>query len=368
MSDKKVDFTTKEVDKNMLFETKVTEPDVKFYSVREEPFDIYGLFEPKDHDLFIRMPTEVAKSVNDDVLYLSEMPSGARVRFCTDSQYIGFRVIVPKIRYMAHMPLSGSVGFDVFVDCESNYESRFVGAVRPTFNDVGGYEGIVRFKNREKRYITINFPSYNKVSELYLGLQEDATLEHGLKYRNEKPVVFYGSSITQGGCASRPGNNFINIISRRLNLDVVNLGFSGSCKAEPEMAEYLSSLDMGIFVYDYDNNANSPEYLEKTHFALYEKFRAKNPTTPIIMATRPNYDRDTDLSDKRISVIYDSFRKALALGDQNVYYLDGSRIFTGRDRDIATVDGAHPNDFGFVLMANAFEDVILRIINDKKLK
>ena len=104
MADKKIDFTTKEVDKNMLFETKVKEPDVVFHSVKDDPFDIYGLFEPKDHDLFIRMPTEVAKSVNDDVLYLSEMPSGARVRFCTDSQYIGFRVIVPKIRYMAHMP------------------------------------------------------------------------------------------------------------------------------------------------------------------------------------------------------------------------------------------------------------------------
>jgi len=85
------------------------------------------------------------------------------------------------------------------------------------------------------------------------------------------------------------------------------------------------------------------------------------------MATRPNYDRDPDISDKRNSVIYDSFRKALALGDQNVYFLDGSRIFKGRDRDISTVDGSHPNDFGFVLMANAFEDVILRIINDKKL-
>ena len=123
---------------------------------------------------------------------------------------------------------------------------------------------------------------------------------------------------------------------------------------------------MGIFVYDYDNNAGSPEYLEKTHFALYEKFRSKNPTTPIIMATRPNYDSNPEASDKRISVIYDSFRKALELGDKNVYYLDGSRIFSGRDRSVATVDGAHPNDYGFVLMANAFEDLILRIINDSK--
>jgi hypothetical protein len=264
------------------------------------------------------------------------------------------------------MPLTGSVGFDVFVDSESCRESRFVGAVRPTFQDVGGYEGIVRFKTREKRYITINFPSYNQVSELYLGLQNDATLAHGLKYRNDKPIVFYGSSITQGGCASRPGNNFINIISRRLNVDVVNLGFSGSAKAEPEMIEYLADLDMSIFVCDYDNNAPSAEHLENTHFKLYERFREKNPNTPIIMATRPNYDWTTDASDDRNAVIYTSFRRAVELGDKNVYFLDGSRIFSSRDRDIATVDGSHPNDFGFVLMANAFEDVILRVINDNK--
>lgn len=367
MSENKLDFTTKEVDSNMLFETKITEPDVKFYSVKEDPFDLYGLFEPQKHDKFIRMPGDVAQSAHEYVHYLSEMPAGARVRFCTDSKYIAFHVVVPKIRYMPHMPLSGSVGFDVFVDTESGRESRFVGAVRPTFQDVGGYEGIVRFKTREKRYITINFPSYNQVSELYLGLQNDACLDHGLKYRNDKPIVFYGSSITQGGCASRPGNNFINIISRRLNVDVVNLGFSGSAKAEPEMIEYLASLDMGIFVCDYDNNAPDAEHLQNTHFKLYQRFREKNPDTPIIMATRPNYDPNPYVSDERNEVIYNSFRKALDSGDKSVYFLDGSRIFSGRDRDIATVDGSHPNDFGFVLMANAFEDVIIRVINDKKL-
>lgn len=358
-----------EIDPNMITETSIKESDLKFYSVRNDPFDVYGLYDYRNGEQFVRMPLDVAKSVSGGVDSLCRHTAGGRVRFCTDSSYIAFKAIMPTIHGMTHMPLSGTSGFDLFIDNESGYQSRFGGSVRPEFNSKGGYEGIIRFKTREKRYITINFPSYDNVYALYIGLQNDAILDHGLKYRNEKPAVFYGSSITQGACASRPGNNYINIVSRRLNLDFINLGFSGSAKAEPEMIDYLASLDMSIFVSDYDHNAPNVAHLEATHFKLYEKIREKHPDIPYIMASRPDFDNSNNPNEslERINVIYNNFRRAKEAGDNNVYFLSGKGIFTGRDRDLCTIEGCHPTDVGFLKMADAFEDILIRVINDKKM-
>ena len=363
-----MNYITKEVDPNMIVETTIKEPDLKFYTVRNDPFDVYGLYDYRNGEQFLRMPPEISKTVSSSVDHLSRQTAGGRVRFCTDSSYVAFKVVMPKIRYMSHMPLSGSGGFDLFVESEDGRETRFGGSVRPSFESEGGYEGIIRFNSRVKRYITVNFPSYDSVSSLYLGLQNDAMVDHGHKYRNDKPVVFYGSSITQGACASRPGNNYINIISRRLNMDFINLGFSGSAKAEPEMLDYLASLDMSIFVSDYDHNAPNVEHLEATHFKLYEKIREKHPDIPYIMASRCDFGWENKAKDsiERRNVVYNSFRRALALGDQNVYYLDGESMFAGRDRELCTIEGTHPTDIGFLKMADAFEDVIVRIIQEKK--
>ena len=363
-----MNYNTKEVDPNMIVETTLKESDLKFYSVRNDPFDVYGLYDYRNGDQFVRMPLEVSKTVSSSVDFLCRQTAGGRVRFCTDSTYVAFKVVMPQIRYMSHMPLSGSGGFDLFIDSESGYENCFGGSIRPDFNARGGYEGIIRFAKREKRYITVNFPSYDSVSALYIGLQNDAMLDHGLKYRNEKPVVFYGSSITQGACASRPGNNYINILSRRLNMDFVNLGFSGSAKAEPEMLDYLASLDMSVFVSDYDHNAPNVAHLEATHFKLYEKIREKHPDIPYIMASRPDFGIENKAKDsiERLNVVYNSFRRAKEAGDKNVYFLSGESMFIGRDRELCTIEGTHPTDIGFLKMANAFEDVFVRVISETK--
>jgi hypothetical protein len=128
-----------------------------------------------------------------------------------------------------------------------------------------GYESVIRFETRRKREITINFPLYSSVSALYIGLEENAVVEPSAGYKNKKPMVFYGSSITQGACASRPGNSYANIVSRTLGIDHINLGFSGNAKGEQTMADYIASLDMSVFVYDYDYNAPDPEHLQNTH-------------------------------------------------------------------------------------------------------
>lgn len=114
-------------------------------------------------------------------------------------------------------------------------------------------------------------------------------LKQAPKYAVKKPVVYYGSSITQGACASRPGNCYESILSRRLDCDYINLGFSGSAKGEDAIVDYIIGLDMSVFVMDYDYNAPTPEHLEKTHSKMFKAIRAEHPTLPIIIMPRPKF-------------------------------------------------------------------------------
>ncbi len=345
------------IDKNMIFETSIKDEGVTFYDVRKPPFDLYGLCETES-GRFHRIPVDVAKATNSGVEGLNFHTAGGRVRFKTDSPYIGIRVEMVSFHLMPHMAPTGSSGFDLYVD------EDFRGVYKPPLTTKDQYEGIIRFGERKMRSITINFPLYNDVKELYIALDGNSKLEHGDKYKYDKPIVYYGSSITQGGCASRPGNAYQSIISRQLDIDHINLGFSGSGRGEKAICEYMAGLPMCLFVSDYDHNAPNPEHLEKTHFALYETIREKNPDVPYIMISRPDVKLNRIGASKARFVIEDSYRKALALGDKKVYYIDGEGFFRGPYEDACTVDGCHPNDLGFALMAEGIGQVIKRALHD----
>jgi hypothetical protein len=139
------------------------------------------------------------------------------------------------------------------------------------------------------REITINFPLYSEVNELYIGLMRDSLVLESAPYRIEKPIVYYGSSITQGGCASRPGNAYEALVTQALGINHINLGFSGNAKGEKEISEYICSLDMSAFVYDYDHNAPDIEHLKNTHERMFKEIRASHKDVPIIIMTRPKY-------------------------------------------------------------------------------
>lgn len=340
-------------DKNLMIETSIGEADVVFYDVRNDPFDVYGLYDYRNQEQFKRMPDEIGKNVNSGVATLYLSTAGGRVRFCTDSQYIAIKAEMPAMCNMSHMAFIGSAGFDLYLDSPETGFSRYWRPFRPAVGAQGGYESKIKFADRKKRWFTINFPSYSPVKNLYIGLQADAKVGNGLKYRSELPIVYYGSSITQGACASHPGNAFTNIISRELQLDFLNFGFSGNGKAEDLMLDYLASLPMLAFVSDYDHNAPNTEHLRNTHCKLYQKIREKHPDIPYIMVTRPDeYYLNCDMKLDNRDVIMDTFRYARAKGDKNVYYVDGGEIFRGPHEDQCTIDGCHPTDIGFSLMAD----------------
>ena len=358
-----------EVDKNMLICDVIGEEDVVLYAVRHDPFDVYGLYNYRNEPVFKRLPDEIGKNVNNGVAKLYLNTAGGRVRFATDSLYVAISAKMPQISHMPHMPLFGSAGFDLYLDDPETGDSRYFETFKPKVGFKEGYEFKIKFRDRKLRYLTINFPSYSDVASLHVGLQKDAVVDHGLKYRDVAPIVYYGSSITQGGCSSRPGNAFANIVSRRTNTDFINLGFSGSGCGEELIARYMAELDMSVFIADYDHNAPSAEHLATTGERMYRIIREKHPTLPYLFISRPDFNtRWYDDNLKRRDSVYDVYRKAVAEGDKNVYFIDGSSIFRGDESDMATVDGTHPNDYGFYLMAKAVESELFWIWRSKNIR
>lgn len=353
-----------EVDKNMIVETNIAEPDIKFYDVRRAPFELYGFYDPQNSDVFRRIPEEVAAATSNGVKRLARESAGGRVRFSTDSLYVAIKVRESAIARNPHITLAMSGGFDLYEDTEA--DSRYHRVFMPPYDMTDGYEQIIRFGSRKMRHFTINFPIHAVVHDLYVGLQADAKLSEGLKYDGDKPIIIYGSSIVHGTAASRPGLVYPNILCRRLNRNCINLGFSGNAKAEPAICEYMAGLDMEMFVCDYDHNAPTVEYLRETHLPLYLKIREKHPNIPYIMISRPN--PSTNLGSayaERRDVVFDTYRYALEHGDKNVYYIDGESFFLGKYENECSMDGTHPNDLGFVLMADGIESEIRRAFRKK---
>lgn len=335
--------------------------DVIFYDCLEEPFQVYGLQMPENkEDGFLRLPAKTAASVNEGVAYLAGHTAGGRVRFQTDSAYVAIRAKLHSIGRMPHFALSGSAGFDLYVGAST--EEVYTGTFMPPYDMEDGYESLLELgKGGVMREITIHFPLYSGVKSLQIGLQQGAKAAAPSPYPVQLPMVYYGSSITQGGCASRPGNAYPSMISRQLGCDHVNLGFSGSARGEAVMAEYIAGLTMSAFVYDYDHNAPSLQHLQDTHEKMFQTIRSAQPELPIIMVSRPKY-RLTEEEIKRRDVIRTTYEKAAASGDSNVYFVDGSTFFSCFGGNSETVDGSHPNDLGFMYMAEGIGKVLHHIL------
>lgn len=337
------------IDPNFKLQTCAGRENVAFYDVRQSPFAIYGLYRSRTETCFKRMPDDVAKSVSDGVASLYTNTAGGRVRFQTDSPFLAIKAQMPDVcRWFSHMSLLGSSGFDVYEYQDGVY--TFINSLRPPVDMTDGFEGFIELGAQKLRDITIHFPSYNNVTNLFVGLDKDARLQEGERYRPLAPIVYYGSSITQGGCASRPGNSYQNFILRKNHIDYINLGFSGNCKAEQEMARYIAGMDMSVFVCDYDHNAPNADHLRKTHAPFFHTFRQAQPDTPVIFVSRPDFKGSAEDIARR-NIVMATFQNAKEHGDKNVYYIDGEKLFEGEERGCCTVDGCHPNDIGFYRMA-----------------
>ena len=340
-------------------ELKQGNTEFTFYDPATPPLAMYGLMPD-----YRRLPREVAEQTSEGVLMLHANTAGGRIRFRTDSQKIVLLGQYPNIGSGFNLCRAAQSCFDLYADGEYCGVFGTKDWDMPCTSEPVTYWMERSFPDKKMRDILIHFPSYNDVSQVAVGLERDAEVLSAEPYRPLAPIVYYGSSITQGGSASHAGNIYQNIICRDTNVDYVNLGFSGNCKAEPVMADYLAGLDMSVFVYDYDHNAPSLEHLEQTHEPLFKTIRAKHPNLPVVMVSVSD-DAIGDTIMARRDVILRTYNNAKAAGDENVYFVDGRRMYDQFGLALCTVDGCHPNDIGMWCMAQKIGAVLKGVLEEK---
>ena len=360
-----------ELDKNLVIKSGITEPDMVWFDVKEDPFLIYGVMYDETEKRYVRMPQRIAETVSSGVANSNKCTAGGRVKFRTNSSYIAIKAVTCQPGFLSQMSRTGMAGFDLY----RNYEDRetyFITFMPPEKWDEGFSDGTKTYG--ELTDYTLNLPIYNGVQELYIGLKKDAILEKANDYKLKTPIVFYGSSTTNGCSASRPGNTFPSIIARHLCSDYINLGFGGAAKGEKELAEYISGLKMSLFVMEYDSNAPSEKWLQETHYPFFKTIRDANPDVPIIMLSHEaalhgvyyetKRTSEWGTFDRRRDIIKNTYLQALKDGDKNVYFIDGKDIYRGEDWDNVTSEGCHANDFGFMRFAKYLENIIKPILSD----
>ena len=304
-----------------------------------------------------RVPANVTTNVNENVRILKHDTAGMQFRFRTDSRRLRFRwTPYNKTPHMYHMPSTGHSGIDV-------YERGTNGTWR--YRATGGIDfrratnGVLDVSWTPGTDCLVNLPLYNGVESFELGIDEGSSVTPLAPRANgvTRPVVFYGTSITQGGCASRPGMAFVSIVGRHLDVPVVNLGFSGGGWMEMEMCDHLARIDASCYVLDCVANMGSRvdqprtgRNVEDNYEPFVRRLRQLRPDVPIVMAQLGNVRGETATAKNRfVAELYAKLKKE---GWTRLVFLPGDGMFAGDTE--GTVDGGHPNDFGMMQMADAF--------------
>lgn len=332
-----------------------------WYDVSQLPIEGRGWTDTKS--FYDRLPAKAEHVVRKPVWDLSHDSAGLCAHFTTNAPEIHVRwTLTSSNLAMPHMPATGVSGLDLYVLRDGKWRWLSVGQPTATTKSARLISGLPAGEQQYRLYL----PLYNGVSSVELGIARDATLAPADFGKRQKPVVFYGTSITQGGCASRPGSAHVAILGRRLNVPIINLGFSGNGKMEPEMADLLTELDPALYVIDCVPNMTGIEVAERAE-PLVKKLRAAHPDCPILLvdhaeeASHPADQAWQTLFRGRQGKLAAACQRLHEAGITNLHFLSGKDLL-GHDGE-GTVDGVHPNDLGFERMADAFEPVLRKLLN-----
>ena len=333
---------------------------IQWHDVREWGIEGRGFDDTEKY--FDRLPARAKGVVRDAVWNLSRHSAGMMVRFSTDAQQIEVDYAVSSKKLaMPHMPATGVSGLDLYArDDDGTW--KWVAVCKPNAQQMK--TTLVKGLRSGKRDYAIYLPLYNGTESLKIGVGSSNTFDP-IVPRSEKPMVFYGTSITHGACASRPGMPHPSILGRRLDRPVINLGFSGNGKLEKEVGRFLVELDPSVYVLDCLPNMVAAEITERTE-PMVRQLRTAHPKVPIVLVEDRSYSGSwilpTQQERNRSSrkAFQAAYRRMLDEGFEKLFYIDGETLL-GEDRD-DTTDGSHPSDLGFFHQANAIEPALRKAI------
>lgn len=339
-------------------EIPVKEDTIKYFD--GQSFTIIGKFHTEKN--YARFPVAYKNTLRKAVWDLGQNSAGISIRFRTNASVIIVRWTVTGDVNMYHMAFTGIKGVDLYACVDDHWKYVNTGRVKGKVNEFT----MVKSDGHIFREYLLNLPLYDGVDSLSIGVNSNSEIS-GPKENwliDKKPVVYYGSSITQGGCASRPGMAFTNILSRAMDRSFINLGFSGSGTFDIPVGEAMCETDASLYVIDCNPNTQT-ELIYDRAIELVKFMKNKRPEVPILLVegfynengfTKP---QDSDIEKKRIELRH-AFRFLKKSGIKQLYYKKGDGLI-GNDHE-GTVDGVHPNDLGMMRIAEALLPVIQRIV------
>ncbi len=340
-----------------------------FRYVNAETLPVFGKIADNTAMRYSRLPASLEGVTRDPVWRLGLNSAGVYVRFRTDSPAIRLRWKSLNSHYMNHMSPTGDRGLDLYI--HDGKEWRYAGSGRPAKNAVTDVAA-VRNMTRDMKECMVHLSLYDGVEDLEIGVEEGSRIEGPAmdSPSTRKPVVMYGTSILQGGCVTRPGMAFTHIIARRLDREVINLGFSGNAHLDPEIARWMASCeDPGVFVLDNAPNCTAERIEERTE-AFFRILRDAHPNVPVIFVEQTPYpfqafDMKTreDLA-KKVAVQRAVYERIVRSGEKNVYYVKADKMLGPEGDD--TVDGTHLTDLGAVHYADLLTPVIKKALKKNK--
>jgi hypothetical protein len=343
---------------NALSQVSETKDTLKYYDGQE--FTIIGKFH--DEKNYVRFPQEYKNTLRSDVWDLGQHSAGISIRFRTNSPGISVRWTVKGDNIMDHMAFTGIKGIDLYAYVDGHWKYINTGRVKGKTNVFT----MVRSGGGIFREYLLNLPLYDGIDSLSIGINNSA--EISVPKENyliaEKPVVYYGSSIAQGGCASRPGMAFTNILSRAMDRSFINMGFSGSGTFDLSVGEAMCETDAALYVIDCNPNTQTEQIYDRA-VELVKLLKKKRPLVPVLLVEGFYYENgfvnplDSDTEKKRIE-LRRAFRLLKESGVKQLYYKKGDGMI-GYDHE-GTVDGVHPNDLGMLRIAESLKPIIQKII------
>ncbi len=322
-------------------------------TVLDDRLGVHGLpWFDEDKPVLRRLPARLQTSFRPPVWELAQQPSGGRIRFRTDSLTVGLTARNPQFSNMHHMASVGENGFDLYVDRE------YLGSAWP--DTAGSISKEWRIGQEPRmREVTLYLPLYKAVTVSELSLDPGARLERPHPYTIRRPIVYYGSSITQGGCASNPGGSCQAILERRLDADFVNLGFSGNGLGEPALAEAICELQPSCIVLDFWGNPSAEQYAAALP-PFVDILRRQFPQVPILVtspfffpaeATSAEIAHEQGAKRDAARLFVQQRRRA---GDRRILFVDGFKMLS-KSQSLGLVDGVHCNSLGFYFNAAGLE-------------
>ncbi len=352
------------LDPNMALK-KADSDGIVWYNPKEAPFQLEGFEWISSDTVYRRLPVNPQWEITKSVEGLANHTAGGQVRFKTNSKRILIKVELREKSGMYHMPATGQSGFDLYIELDG--ENRYIKTTRFPVDSIRYKVELYNSGKSTMHAFTLNFPLYNGVNALEIGIDEGAKIEPPNPFKTEGKFVIYGTSITQGGCVCRPGMAYSNIMSRALDAGFINLGFSGSGKGEPALAHLINQIsDVRFIILDYEANASST--ITNTLENFIDIIREKQPGTPILIMSKIRYAREqkgTDSYERLISnrdFQLNLVQKKKSEGDKNIYFLDGSKVLGNKYYE-CTVDGVHPSDLGAQIIADEMTKAIREILN-----